>query len=329
MPIEYHAGDFFFTNSEWQVLICRQCKCAIHHSHIKGHLTSTHHRVPVKEAQNIQDTVQQWDHIADPPNISNWPPRIEEPIPGITVHRDGILCLQCQVYTCRQIRSMKAHWVAEHQFQAHSSNGRPTVEQARIIQSQIKQHCRPVACQRLFTNGIGSHYIPIIHPTDEVPAPSSHTDIIDQLRQQVRQYQREEQAARETVIQAGDLDEATPWLRRTGWVRYLQGVERRPLIDSMARPAETAEGDERAMLVIWEAMHRLASVGQQISTHCGHSIRIDIVRDAKDHSPHKPFQAYLDRKSMQKHIMPLQKIMMFFARTQVCESIFRSFGVFG
>lgn len=76
------------------------------------------------------------------------------------------------------------------------------------------------------------------------------------------------------------------------------------------------------MLVIWEAIHRLASVSQQVATHCGYSIRIDIIRDAKDHSPHKPFQAYLDQKSIQKHIMPLQKIIMFFARTQVCESIF-------
>lgn len=65
-------------------------------------------------------------------------------------------------------------------------------------------------------------------------------------------------------------------------------------------------------------MHRLASVSQQIATHCGHLIRIDIMRDAKDHSPYKPFQAYLEQtKSMQKHIMPWQKIMMFFARTQV------------
>lgn len=226
---------------------------------------------------------------------------------------------------------MKAHWLAEHQYQVHSRRGRPTVGQAHIIQDQIDQHCRPVSCQRLFTNGIGSHYIPIARPAENAQNPSTqaHADKISGLMQQVRQYQREEQDAQEAVIQAGDLDEATPWLRRTGWVRYLQGVERRPLIDSMARPAETAEGDARAMLVIWEAMHRLASVGQQISTHCGHSIRIDIVRDTKDHSPHKPFQAYLDQKSMQKHIMPLQKMMMFFARTQVGESIFRGLGVFG
>lgn len=320
MPREYQASDFFFTNSQFETLICRPCEYAVHYSHIRAHLTSTVHRIPATWAQHIQDTVQQWDCVTDPPNASNWPQQIEEPIPGVTVHQDGLLCLQCKVYTCRQIRSMKAHWLAEHQYQVYSRRGRPTVGQSHIIQDQIEQNCRPVPCQRLFTNGIGSHYIPITRPAEVAQAQSTqtHADMVGELMQQVRQYQREEQDARETVIQAGDLDEATPWLRRTGWVRYLQGVERRPLIDSMERPAETAEGDERAMLVIWEAMHRLASVSQQIATHCGHLIRIDIVRDAKDHSPHKPFQAYLEQtKSMQKHIMPWQKIMMFFARTQV------------
>lgn len=320
MPREYQASDFFFTNSQFEALICRPCEYAVHYSHIRAHLTSTVHRIPATWAQHIQDTVQQWDCVTDPPNASNWPQQIEEPIPGVTVHQDGLLCLQCKVYTCRQIRSMKAHWLAEHQYQVYSRRGRPTVGQSHIIQDQIEQNCRPVPCQRLFTNGIGSHYIPITRPAEVAQAQSTqtHADMVGELMQQVRQYQREEQDARETVIQAGDLDEATPWLRRTGWVRYLQGVERRPLIDSMERPAETAEGDERAMLVIWEAMHRLASVSQQIATHCGHLIRIDIVRDAKDHSPHKPFQAYLEQtKSMQKHIMPWQKIMMFFARTQV------------
>jgi hypothetical protein len=162
--------------------------------------------------------------------------------------------------------------------------------------------------------------MPITQAAEDAPAQSAHAhaDMIGELMPQVRQDQREEQDGRETVIQAGDMDEATPWLRRTGWVRYLPGIERGPLMDYTERPAATGEGDERAMLVIWEAMDRFASVSQQITTHCGHLIRIDMVRDAKDHGPHKRFPGYLDQtKSMQKHITPWQRIMMFFAGTPV------------
>lgn len=88
MPREYKSSEFFFTNSEWEVLIYRKCECAIHYSYIKAHLTSTIHRVPAKQAQHIQGTVQQQDYIADPPNTSNQPRQIEEPIPRITVYQD-------------------------------------------------------------------------------------------------------------------------------------------------------------------------------------------------------------------------------------------------
>ncbi|KAJ5762605.1 hypothetical protein N7533_001286 [Penicillium manginii] len=132
----------------------------------------------------------------------------------------------------------------------------------------------------------------------------------------VEEYQQQDQQAHETIIQAGELDEATPWLNRTGWVRYLQGTPRQPLFESTQRPEEDAEGPERIALVIWEAMERLASVSQEIAKACGHLVRIDVVRTMKDESPHKPLLAYLDATAIQKHVAPWQQIMMFFARTQ-------------
>ncbi|KAJ5738982.1 hypothetical protein N7533_011766 [Penicillium manginii] len=150
-------------------------------------------------------------------------------------------------------------------------------------------------------------------PIDPVEDP----DRIHQLVQMVEEYQQQDQQAHETIIQAGELDEATPWLNRTGWVRYLQGTPRQPLFESTQRPEEDAEGPERIALVIWEAMERLASVSQEIAKACGHLVRIDVVRTMKDESPHKPLLAYLDATAIQKHVAPWQQIMMFFARTQI------------
>jgi hypothetical protein len=109
----------------------------------------------------------------------------------------------------------------------------------------------------------------------------------------------------------------TPWLNRTGWVGYLQGTPRQALFESTQRPADDAEGPERAMLTIWEAMGRLATVSQEIAKACGHLLRIDVARTMKDESPHKPLLAYLDTTTIKRHVQPWQEIMMFFARRQV------------
>ena len=320
MDREYQAHEFFCVNTEFQVLICHKCQYGIRRSQVKAHLISTVHRIPSARAQHIHVAIQEWDHIQDEPQVESWPHQIDEPIPELPIHEDGILCLQCNVYTCRQMRSMKTHWLEEHNYRVQQGRGRPTSTQAQSIQANIDQNSRPVSCQRLFTQGPGSHFIRVARPTPNAPAddPVADADAVDQLLKAVREYQRQDQDAHETIIQAGDLDEATPWLNRTGWVRYLQGTPRQALFESTQRPADDAEGPERAILTIWEAMGRLATVSQDIAKACGHLLRIDVARTMKDESPHKPLLAYLDTTTIKKHVQPWQEIMMFFARTQVC-----------
>jgi hypothetical protein len=126
------------------------------------------------------------------------------------------------------MRTMKTHWLEEHNYRVQQGRGRPTPTQAEAIQANINQNSRPVSCQRLFTQGPGSHFIRVARPSPNAPpdGPMADADAVDQLLQAVREYQRQDQDAHETIIQAGDLDEATPWLNRTGWVRYLQGTPR-------------------------------------------------------------------------------------------------------
>lgn len=318
MPDEPNPSDLFFVDTNFQVLICRQCKCAVRPPQVVSHLISANHRIPRSGAQHIQSVVQEWDHIEEPPNIDRWPRAIDHPIPGLPVHQDGFLCLICQVYTCRKIKGLKRHWREEHNYRLQRTTGRPNPVQQQEIQDTRTHNGRRTQCQRVFTQGPGSHYIRVGPPLAEAaPEPVADIDSVDRLMQQVREYQRQDQQAHETVIQAGDLDEATPWLNRTGWVQYLQGTPREPLVQSMARPEDDAEGPEQAILVIWEAMARLAKVSQDIAKSCGHLLRIDIARTMKDESPHSPLLAYLNAAGIQKHVEPWQQILMFFARTQV------------
>jgi hypothetical protein len=70
------------------------------------------------------------------------------------------------------------------------------------------------------------------------------------------------------MIQPGEIDEVNPWLRRTGWIPYLEGCDRKDILRYLREPTvnkEIAEGEneandnERAAAVIWEVTGELAS----------------------------------------------------------------------
>ena len=120
------------------------------------------------------------------------------------------------------------------------------------------------------------------------------------------------------MIQARDLDEAMPWLNRMGQIQYLQGVPQRELFHSTARPKEeTAEGSECVTGAIWQTVYQLVTVSQDVVKACGHLLQIKISQIAKHKSLYSLLLAYLNPTNIQKHIAPWQKIIMFFAYTQV------------
>lgn len=267
MSSELGADNLFRVNHEFQVLICRPCKHAVRRDQVFAHLISTQHRQPRSWAQYIQSIVQQWDDIEDPPQVDQWPMVIDSPIPSIRVYDDGFLCTQCEGYTCRQLKGLKGHWRDKHQFTLARHAARPTPAQQQDSDNIIAQNSRRVRCQRLFHHGPGSHYIAVGH---EAPPGAPSADSIERLIQETRAYQQEGRKASETVIQAGDLDEATPWLNRTGWVQYLQGIQREVLYNSTQRPDDDAEGAEGTALVIWQAMARLARMWpNRVDIYCG------------------------------------------------------------
>jgi len=214
----YNAHNIFSVNIAFRVLIYRKYQYTVRPNQVKTHLNSTIYRVAGSEAQYIHSVIQQWDDIDEEAQIDNWPSQIDKPIPDLSVYKDGLLCRQCEIYICRQIGTMKMHWLKAHGYRVQQDRGRPTPAQARVIQTAIDHYIQPVLCQRIFAQGSGSHYIYIVPPHRQavVSDPVSDTETIRQLLQTVAEYQQEDQQAQNTTIQAGELDEATPWLNRTG-----------------------------------------------------------------------------------------------------------------
>jgi hypothetical protein len=159
------ASQLFSTNSDFDIVICRTCEHAVHQDHISAHLTSTNHKLPSTIARSIQSSVQQWDHLQDPPDITRWPIYIDLPIPGLTLYEDGLLCLRCEIYISRTSHSLRVHWQQTHGWSPSSHRGRPKPSEITRIQRDIDTNSRPVLCQRIFKQGLthggncnGHHY---------------------------------------------------------------------------------------------------------------------------------------------------------------------------
>lgn len=169
-------------------------------------------------AQQVLDTIEdEWDELQD--EIRSVPTRVEYPIPGLTVYQDGLKCTICgEVF--RSQGTIRVHWHKVHRFSAQSHRGKPRPSETSTGQEKREQAMVRVVCQRMFRSQFGSHYIEVrrpgaaYEPTAPVPPASQVAKAIEEL-----QGIWAEQQQQEGQIQAGDIDEANPWLDRTGWGR--------------------------------------------------------------------------------------------------------------
>jgi hypothetical protein len=172
-----------------------------------------------------------------------------------------------------------------------------------------------LVCQRLFPSRYGSQYIQVQDPGTTVTPEAEPEGSADSVAQLIRQLQEQYRQAQERPdpIQARELDEANPWLRRTQWAEYLQDLDHQALLDSIREPEEdNEEPNECRARAIWEAMDGLIRHSQQAVTRVGHPLRLEAIWMEKQQNQHRPLQAYMDHETIVKHMRPWQQVMMFF-----------------
>jgi hypothetical protein len=175
----------------------------------------------------------------------------------------------------------------------HTHVGWHPASRSRDCQRKHQACYGAVTCQRFFPTHLGSHYIYIRQPSsahqpDEPPASLGITTCI---AQQLDRLQLKSQSDAHTTIQAGEIDDANPWLRRTQWMEYLQGLVPGKLLDSVAAAAEDAEGTEAMVHTIWVAMGEVARISQEITKASSNAIRTEAARIEKDRNTGgKPLQ---------------------------------------
>uniref|UniRef100_A0A093W2K6 Uncharacterized protein n=1 Tax=Talaromyces marneffei PM1 TaxID=1077442 RepID=A0A093W2K6_TALMA len=191
----------------------------------------------------------------------------------------------------------------------------------QTIQEQQEQACRRVSCQRIFPRKTGSQYFAIIdEEEDSDPIPTTPGSTI--WEQASRQYAEYEKQAAER-IQQGYVDEANPWLRRTGWVPYFTHFRTQlleyidmPAMDDAVNHSPVADLDEQAIQAIWTAMGQVGQISQQSVIHTGVFVRMEAIRTERHQTRYQPLEAYQDPETMTERVRPWQQMLMFFWRTQ-------------
>lgn len=188
-----------------------------------------------------------------------------------------------------------------------------------VVQQRTIQGARQVQCQRFFPSRAHSQYFEVRAEDSRSQDESDNMDVdiwSQSWQQASRQYAEDEEA---NTIQAGEIDEVNPWLRRTGWITYLAGCQPKELLQSVQEPARgdaEKSQDEPIAAAIWDAIRDVATASQDAVRSSGVMLRFEAVRTEEGQVRYEPLQTYRDHKAVQKQCRPWQQMVMFFVRTQ-------------
>ncbi|CEN60837.1 hypothetical protein ASPCAL03269 [Aspergillus calidoustus] len=225
-----------------------------------------------------------------------------------------------------------------HQWSQQSRGGRVGQREKARGEAELARSYTQVAWQQVFPSSPGSYYIHIRYPDGrQCPPPPPAEQAQQAVDAMVIAWERARaQAAEQATIQADEAANANPWLRITGWARYLNGVHPQDLRQLVEAPMEVekeveeveavvekdakADPTKQAVRVIWDAMDQLARRSQRTVQQCGAGIRVEAARTEAGQTPYKPLQAYMDEASIEKHVQPWQQVLAFIARTQAAQA---------
>lgn len=324
------ASIYFQHISEWQVVACKTCQYAVWPTQIEGHLTNKQHRMSRKQATTISEEVQQWPGVVQFPGEFEVPRSVDAPIDGIAVWDDGLKCEwgggEC-THVCRRIDSMKHHWRKGHGFSAGQTRGGSGVLRKEDIERQIAEHCRRVQCQRFFVQKEHSQFFEVRSRNDRARGGSGRETEDRQVWSEVweRASQYYNAIRTDDTIRPGVTDEVNPWLRRTGWVPFLEGCNGRDILQSIREPIIDDGGDrveegekrnEKVAATIWQAMGEVASISQSTVSRSGVMLRFEAIRTETNKVSYHPLEPYQDPTQIGRQGRAWQQMMMFFVRTQ-------------
>jgi len=326
------ACQYFQHSSEWQIVTCRACQYAVWPSQVEGHLKNKQHGVSKRAASAIANEVQQWPGVIHFPSEFEVPQFVNVAIDGITLWDDGWKCEwgngECR-YVCRSGGSMKAHWRKVHGFSVGQNRGGSGLLRQEDIERETSRHCRRVQCQRIFVQKEHSQFFEVTSERNDGDVARNKSDGAETAwsRAWERASQHYDAIRADDTIRAGAVDEVNPWLRRTGWVPFMEGCDRKDILRSIREPIgddersdadREAMRDERVAVAVWQAIGEVASISQATVARSGVMLRFEAIRTEANKVSYHPLEPYQDRTQIGRQGRAWQQVVMFFVRTQRC-----------
>jgi len=226
---------------QYRVIICKECGSAVVPAHLKTHLGTKHTYLTVKTRNCIiQAAAAQIHALAKSEEDVVYPSPTSEPVPHLTVWRDGLKCTadkqdgsQCG-HIRRGLQNMQAHCREQHGWMGTRKRGRP--EKGRRPEEEgereVKPWVRDVHCQQFFKTG-GFQRLFEVGARPEETRQLAREQVADPIQQQVEAaFQiataEVEKADKETesAVQPDDNRYVTnAWLNRAGWAKHLAGLD--------------------------------------------------------------------------------------------------------
>ena len=313
-------ADFFFEHvSSWEIMVCKQCRCAVWPSEAAAHLTNKQHIKTQKFANNIREEVEQWQGVIQYPSGFDVPPFVTEPVQGLPLFDDGLQCRldQC-TYITRETKALKKHWRIEHGWSVQQGRGGSGPAKQEAAQRRFEEASKRVKCQRFFRSRAHSQYFEVKGAEDEPDTTQngrSGTEIWEMAWEAASASY--EQKKKCDIIRPGESDEVNPWLRRTGWVPYLTGCPQSDLLAAIRKPDEHAdERNEGIASVVWNAVGDMAVMAESGVRRSGVMLRFEAIRTEIDQVRYAPLEPYRERERVRKECQSWQQMVIFFVRTQ-------------
>jgi hypothetical protein len=312
--------DQFIHLPEHRVVICRKCQYAVLPSEIDAHFTKKpEHALDKPSRRRITNAVAEIDGLISNGEVLQhggfqFPPSTSEAIPELLPpRRNGLRCkfntndgLQCP-YVSSHREKIQKHCREIHQWENPKRKGRPRAKE----KEQPVPWETDISCQRFFIQGPYSRYFEVQRSPEgiKIEEPWEKAQRIIGIRM----AKAEEKQRRIEVTD--ESQEANPWLRRVGWARHLEDLNR---TDLMGLVAEIDEETEPVLSIIKESFNRVIITAQQTA-------RVEVVGSAAlfringveyERKGTTPFPAFMEDGTEAKYSSVWEKLLCFVIRAE-------------
>jgi hypothetical protein len=251
----------FDVNHKHRVLICLGCQYAVVPSQVKTHLQVYHKHISLQQRNSIVLAVEATTELARTHAEVIYPTPTDPPISTLPTYFDGLKCHGRQSqgtacsYVCRTARGIREHCHEKHGWMNQQKRGGDI--RSKQVHASNKIWTEHHACQRFFKATSWQRYFEVAR--QDVQSGVQRTNKKREFFQaQENDIQQAEHDATDDANRVHGFDEhrsaVVPWLRETGIVDNVHGLNKDEIRTAIAVPPV---GDKSDLRVVVDAMESL------------------------------------------------------------------------